>query len=316
MPRYIYLLLTTVSFLWGTSFAAAKICLTELDPLALVVLRFTIASVIFALILVRLRGAGTIAWTDLPAFFIMGFFGITSYFYIQFTGLTYTTSIHSALLIATSPIMVAIMGAALHVERLSRMALGGIVVAFVGVALVITQGHPASLEAGGVKGDLMLLSNAVVWAGLTLYGKKILEKYRPLVVMAYMHICGTLLLIPMALIPGFFPANLAEQIFSISWPVIAAALYLAMLCSVYAYYIWYAGVDTIGAVRTSVFSYLNPVFAMLAGVLFLGEQASWATVVGGGLVIAGVYGANKFKTVAAGGEKKSAAFRGQAAADK
>lgn len=305
MARYIFVLLTTVSFLWGTSFAAAKICLTELDPMTLVVLRFTIAAIIFALILWRLGGQARIASADIPAFLGLGFFGITSYFYIQFTGLMYTTSIHAALLLAASPIMVAVLGAVLRVETLTVPAAGCIAVSFVGVALVITQGQPLSaLRGGEAQGDLLLLSNAVVWAGLMIYGKRILQKYRPLVAMAYMHISGALLLLPMALLPGVFSPEMGRQIAGASWPVVVAALYLAVFCSVYAYYIWYAGVDIIGAVRTSVFSYLNPVFAMLAGVLFLGEQASWATVGGGVLVIAGVYGANKCQTAAPPAERR------------
>ncbi|GAB6180290.1 DMT family transporter [Desulfotomaculum defluvii] len=296
MQRYIHILLISVSFFWGTSFAAAKIGMTELYPLNLVLLRFIIASFIFAVILLR-RPDRKIETKDLPAFLILGFMGITSYFYIQFTGLQYTTTINSALIIATSPIIVGIFSVILHVEKINKTMIWGIALAFSGVSLVISGGDLAGLlQAKTIKGDLMLLSNAIVWAGFTLYGKKILIKYSPIVAMAYIHIFGTLLLLPLAVLPGVFaPETLAKQIMELSWSSVIAALYLAIFCSVYAYYIWYSGVEIIGAVRTSVYTYLNPLFASLTGVLILHEKISLMTIFGGCMVMAGVYLTNQFK---------------------
>lgn len=296
MKNYIHLLLISVSFFWGTSFAAAKIGMAELHPLNLVILRFALASIIFGLILLR-RRERRLDLKDIPTFLILGFMGITSYFYIQFTGLQYTTTIHSALIIATSPIMVGIFSVVLHIEKISKSMVWGIALAFSGVALVISGGDIAGIfQAKTIKGDLMLLSNAVVWAGFTLYGKKILLKYSPLVAMAYIHIFGTLLLLPLAVVPGIFATEtLAKQTMTLSWPTVIAALYLAVFCSVYSYYVWYTGVEKIGAVRTSVFGYLNPLFASLTGVLLLNEKVTALTILGGCLVMLGVYLTNQFK---------------------
>lgn len=290
-----YLALICVSFLWGTSFAAAKIGLRELAPLNLVILRFLLAASIFGGILLCRREKSLLAAKDVPRFVLLGFLAITSYFFIQYTGLTYTTTINAALIVATSPVWTAVFGATLGWERLAAGSVVGIVVAFAGVSLVITGGRPAELFASTtLPGDLMLLANALVWAGITVYGKALLQKYRPFVAMAWIHISGTLMLLPFAVIPSpFVPAPLLSQLAAITWPTVAGAFYLAVLCSVFAYHMWYSGVERLGAVRTSAFTYFNPLFAATAGVLLLGERLSTWVVAGGGLIIAGVYLTNK-----------------------
>ncbi|MDF2569156.1 MAG: protein of unknown function transrane [Sporomusa sp.] len=294
---FIYLALTSVTFLWGTSFAAAKIGMHELSPLNLVIFRFIIASIVFATTLALVGRNNTIERIDFPKFFILGFLAITSYFFIQYTGLTYTTTINAALIIATSPIVTALMGAVLGWEKISREGCLGILLAFIGVSLIITNGHLSGLfQSATLPGDILLLFNAIVWAGFTLYGKTILQKYRPFTAMAYIHIFGTIMLLPLALFSTkLAPQPFINQILTIGWQTAGTAFYLAILCSVYGYYMWYTGIDRIGPVRTAVFNYLSPLFAILTGIWLLGENLTIYTVGGGLLIIVGVYLTNQFK---------------------
>lgn len=286
----LYMALTSVSLLWGTSFAAAQIGMRELAPLHLVTFRFILASFIMVVMLLCMK-SNTIDRADLPRFFGLGFMAITSYFWIQYTGLQYTTSIDAALIIATSPIATVFLSTVTGGERPGRRSIAGSVIAFTGVFLVITKGNFTSLfQSQSSFGALLLLTNSLVWAGFTLYGKTVLKKYRPFVAIAYIHIFGTLLLLPVAFIPGLFAADpFLQAISQITAQTIGAAIYLAVLCSVYAYYFWYMGIESIGAVRTAAFSYMNPLFAIVAGLLFMGEQLSVWVAVGGFLVLGGVY---------------------------
>ncbi len=303
-PLPLYATLLSVSFLWGTSFAAAKIGMYELAPLNLVILRFAIAAFVFAVILLARRKNNTIERRDIPRFFLLGFTVITSYFYIQYTGLQFTTTIHAALIIATSPLCAALFGALLGWERVSLPGAMGILTAFGGVSLIITNGQVSGIfRSQTITGDLMLLVNAVVWAGFTVYGKAILKKYSPFVAMAYIHIFGTVMLLPFAFFASpFTPLPLIAQLPSVSWPTVASALYLALLCSVFAYYVWYTGVERIGAVRTAAFAYFNPLFAAITGILLLHEPVTVFTLGGGIMIVSGVYLANK--TAAGRGETR------------
>lgn len=293
-PIYIYFALTSVSLLWGTSFAAAKIGMRELYPLNLVILRFLIASTVMG-ILLRRSPNHYVDHQDIPRFIALGFLAITSYFFIQYTGLQYTSSINAALIMATSPLWTALISIFFKWEQLSLLNMFGIFAAFIGVSTIITNGNIANaFQSTNIIGDLLLLCNAVVWAGFTLYGREILKKYSPFVAMAYIHIFGTLLLLPFAFFTNeFVPATLFNQLPGITWTTIGAAGYLALLCSVYGYYMWYFAVGKIGATRTAGFSYLNPLFACIAGVFLLDEQLTRYTLVGGLLVIAGLYAINK-----------------------
>ncbi|WP_371362373.1 putative amino-acid metabolite efflux pump [Sporomusa rhizae] len=291
----IYLSLTCVAFLWGTSFAISKIALYELSPLNLAGFRFFIAAILFGIIL-AIKRAG-IHKEDIPQLVIMGFLSITSYFYIQYTGLLYTTSINAALLLATSPVWTTIASVVLGQEKVNRNSVVGMLIAFLGVSLVISRGKLFSLFASEtIFGDLLLLLNAIVWAIFTLYGKKIMTKYSPFTAVGYITIFGAVMLLPVILVPNQLnPVSLLAQIADISLQTLAAVLYLAVLCSVYAYYTWYHGIEKIGAVRTASFYYVSPLFALLAGIWLLKETVTFLVLLGGIAVIGGVYLTNKSK---------------------
>ncbi|HWQ07713.1 MAG TPA: DMT family transporter, partial [Holophaga sp.] len=196
--------------------------------------------------------------------------------------------------IATSPIFTALLSHGMGHERLRGLAAGGIALAFTGVVLIITHGRWNGLfQSGSWKGDALLLLNALVWSGFTFYGKTILQTYRPFVAIACIQIAGTVLLLPLAFVATPLVAEpLYLQIRHITWPTGLSALYLAAPCSVFAYYVWFKGVEALGPTRTSVFTYLNPLFAIGAAILVLHEPLTLLTVAGGAMVILGVYATN------------------------
>jgi drug/metabolite transporter (DMT)-like permease len=291
----VYLGLGAGSLFWGTSFAAAKISLRELSPLNLVILRFGLASILFAGILACRRDRPRLPWRDLPRFLVLGFLVISSYFYFQFLALRYTTTVASSLIIATSPVFTALISHLSGRERLRGLGGAGIAIAFAGVVLIVTRGRfTGLLGSDSWKGDGLLLLNALVWSGFTLYGRTLMQAYSPLVAIAYVQMAGTVLLLPLAfLATPLDPLPLVVQLRHLTWPTCLGALYLAGPCSVIGYVVWYQGVAALGAVRTSVFSYLNPLFAIGAALLILREPLTLLTVLGGAMVILGVYATNR-----------------------
>lgn len=294
-PYNIHLLLLVVPVFWGTSYVAAKIGLRDLLPLNLVIMRYGIASLLFGLILLLKRKDRHLDKKDIPLFFRLGLMAISAFYYIHYTGLQYTTSTNAGLIMATSPIFAALLCLFTKKEPVNSRSLLGICIAFIGVLLVITQGKISSLyHQKTLTGDSLILLNALMWAWVTLKGKAVLEKYSPFDAMAYIHISGTILLLPFA----FFSTPLAEislwqQLAAISRNTALAAAYLAVFCSVISYFIWYLGVAQIGAVKTAAYNYFNPVMASLTGFLVFHEQITLYIVVGGFLVILGVYITNQ-----------------------
>lgn len=104
------------------------------------------------------------------------------------------------------------------------------------------------------------------------------------------------MLLPIIMLPNRLnPVTVLEQVPALSLPTIAAVLYLAVLCSVYAYYMWYKSISQIGAIRTASFYYISPLFALAAGIWLLNETITPLVLVGGYMVVTGVFLTNKFK---------------------
>ncbi|WP_422445492.1 DMT family transporter [Thermoanaerobacterium sp. DL9XJH110] len=280
-----YLGLLAVAFFWGTSFAVSKEALRELSPMGLAVLRFSLASIIFfALLKTHYRG-NVIEKRDRPMLWFLGILGVSSYFYVQYTGLKLTTTVNTAIIIAISPIFTALISSLVfHQERLTPDKILGALIAFAGIFTIFTGRGDMSLGRDTLAGDLLILSNAVAWALFTVLGKSLVDKYDPFVVTAHINIYGTLTMLPLAFAPSFI--NSFKSMHISTW---ASALYLAVTCSAFGYFMWYRGVKTLGASRTAVFNYINPLFAVTIGILFLNEPANLRTLLGGAAVLFGVY---------------------------
>lgn len=281
----VYIGLFGVAFFWGTSWAASKIGLQDFSPLHFTIVRFTVASLIFYFMLKFFYKDYVIEKRDKRRIWLLGLLGVSIYFLLQHTGLDMTTTVNSSILIATSPIFTMFLSSKLfRQEQLTYGGIFGALLAFFGVYLVFTGGEGISLGQKTLIGDLLMLLNSVVWALFSVLGKDVVDRYDPFVVMAYAYLYGTITMLPFAFTPGFVSSIRAASI--TTW---AAVIYLALFCSVYCYYMWYKGIRVLGASQTAMFNYINPVIAVIIGVIFLKEAWNAYTLIGGILVFLGVY---------------------------
>lgn len=292
----VYIGLFGVAFFWGTSWAASKIGLQEFSPLHLTLIRFIVASLIFYFVVKIFYKDYVIEKQDKRRIWLLGMLGVSIYFILQHTALDMTTTVNSSILIATSPIFTMFLSTKLfQQEELTYAGIFGALLAFFGVFLVFTGGKGFSFGQKTLIGDLLMLLNSVVWALFTVLGKDVVDKYDPFAVMAYAYLYGTITMLPFAFTPGFVASLKAASI--TTW---AAIIYLALFCSVYAYYMWYKGIRILGASQTAMFNYINPVIAVIIGVIFLKETWNMYTLIGGTLVFVGVYISSASKGVSKG----------------
>lgn len=281
--------LLAVVFFWGTSWSMTKIGLKELSAINLFLLRFSIASILFLIILKTFYQGYIIEKEDKRKLLFLGILGISLYFYIQIVGVKYTTTINSSIIMATSPIATMILSSKVfHQEELTSNKILGAIMAFLGILLIFSGGKVLNLGRETLKGNLLIFSNSIAWAFFTVLGKPLVEKYSPFVTMAYITIYGTLVMIPLAFVSGFVPAVKEAQLST--W---LAAFYLASTCSVFGFFMWYRGIKILGPTRTAMFNYLNPLTAVIIGIMFLKEPGSWHTFLGGFAILMGVYMASK-----------------------
>ena len=288
-PGLVIILLVTTLF-WGSSFAAAKYALAELAPLSLASLRFAISAVLYALVfLVLPKTRAKIARKDWPGLIGLAFLGVTLHFWVQYTAVAMTTATNASLIIATSPLAVAVIASLLYKERLTRNKALGIIISYAGVILVVTKGSLGSLWAPGyLLGNGIMVFNACCWALFTVLGGRMASKYPPFAIAAWIGIIGAIGLLPLGL-----QAGVLTQLPKVTWDGWVAVLFLATFCTVIGYAGWYYALARLDASRTAVFQYLQPLYTMILASFLLGEVITWHIILGGALIIAGLLTASR-----------------------
>lgn len=289
-PFNAFLMLCLITF-WGSSFVVVKEVLKEgLTPVSIATFRFLVAGALFlvALFMNRVRQPSyrlLVEKKDIKTLVLLALSGVTLFFMVQYTGISMAgASIASILVCLLAPVLISVFSALLFRERLKRRQVAGIVGAALGTFTIVagdvfsSQGNSAFLQ-----GSLLLLLTPLMWAGYTLLGKKVMEKYDPFLVVAYVSILGGLLLVPFSLAENSF--RLISAVSLQGWLFI---LFLASTCSLLGYYIWFHVMKQVKAAEASSFLFGEPLVTALFATTFLGEQTTVSVVAGGLLVFVGV----------------------------
>lgn len=286
-----FLMLTLIIF-WGSSFIVVNIALEEgLSPIAIATFRFLVAGVLFIAVLLFKKNREqnyrlAVEKKDTLTLLLLALFGVTFFFTAQYTGIQMAgPSIAAILVCLLSPILIALLSALIFKEHLTGKQIFGIGVAATGTFIVIT-GSTLSLPENKAffLGSMILLSTPVLWAAYSLLGKKIMEKYDPFLVVAYVTILGGLCLLPFSL-----AENSLHQVFIMSLYGWLAVLFLSFTCSLLGYYIWFYVLRQVRAAVTSSFLFAEPLVTVLFAVTFVGEKLSLPILAGGLLIFIGVY---------------------------
>ncbi|HEY3272501.1 MAG TPA: DMT family transporter [Methanocella sp.] len=275
-------ILVLVMVLWGGSFIASKVGLDSLYPVEMATLRFAIATPLLLLITVLLYGVKSlkVKGKDLPVLFAMAMTGVTLQYIVQFVAMTYTTVTNTALLINMGTFFVIIPSVLLLKEKFTADNTLGVILAFAGAVLVATNGN-LTLSVNLI-GDGLVLICAVFWATYILIGNKLAGKYSVLTQLNYIFIIGFL-----GLLPFYFltPHHDIASLGAVSW---ASLLYLAIICSIIAYFFFNDAIIKIGPSQTAIYQYFEPMFAIIFAIVLLSEPFTIAIGLGAILIIAGI----------------------------
>lgn len=268
--------------IWAGSFVFIKISLREIGPFNLAFYRFILASPALLLVVYFRKKFQLLDAKDIPKILVLAITGVTLLYAVQFVALVYTTATNSSILINSSVIFIAIMSLFLG-ERFTKLKAFGICLSFIGVVLIVSNGKLEFFSSKTFIGDMLIIFDGFLWAIYTILGKSLLEKYNPEVLTAYAFALGSILLVPFAVYEGF------SNPITFSTTVWISLLYLALLCSVFAYVMWYSALTAMDATRVAVFVYIVPFFTAIMAFFVLGERLGAFTVLGGILTIAGLY---------------------------
>ena len=292
ISRFNAFLMFTLILFWGSSFVVVKIALREgLTPIAIATFRFLIAGGLFLITIliekkIRRNYKLLVEKKDFPMLLFLALTGVTFFFTAQYTGIQMAGASTAAILVCLlSPVLITLLSTIIFKEHLVKKQVFGIGVAALGTVIVVTGGtisFPGDREF--LLGSLILLFTPVLWATYSLVGKKIMDRYSPFLVVAYVNVLGGLCLIPFSLTENFFC-----QIFTMSLSGWLAILFLAVTCSLLGYYIWFYVMKQVGAAITSSFLFAEPLVTVLFAIIFVGEKLSMFILAGGFLIFIGVY---------------------------
>jgi drug/metabolite transporter (DMT)-like permease len=294
-------LLLLMTLIWGTNYALVKSAFGEIDPQAFNALRLMQASCVMVGVNlyvsrrpVRARPAGAAAevasifhtpapvtrddWIRLAW---LGLVGHCLYQYFFVGGLAKTSVANGALLISATPIVIAVMSWAGGGERIGARHWAGTVLSLFGIYLVVGRG--AHVSGASLRGDAMLAAAVICWALYTIGARPLMIRHSPVGVTALSMLLGTLLYVPMAI-----PALSRVAWTSVSPVTWLKLVYSSLFAICVAYTIWYVAVREIGSARTSVYSNLLPIVAMITAYLWLHEPLGAVKLGGAAAVLAGV----------------------------
>ncbi len=285
--RLVYAYLWFAVIAWGGSFVAARLLLhsssageVALSPIQLAAARFSIASIFFLIPLGRAVVQRRVSGGDLLRLMVLGLFAYTIYFWLQYTGVQQTSAgVASILVVGLIPLATALLSRLTGTAKLTRLKVAALLLGLAGVFTVaLQQGLEVRRDANFALGALCLVGNAVGFAFYSMLSKRWMRTVSPVVLTGGAMLSGALGLILLTLTDP--SANRWSDLGRLSEIQIVALLFLALICSVAAYFAYNLALTRTPADRAAMFVYFEPVVAVTLGTLLLGERLSWQSILG------------------------------------
>jgi drug/metabolite transporter (DMT)-like permease len=272
-----------VVVVWAGSFSAIKELLDEgVGAGDIAILRYAIAAPGFAWVLWRARGLPGLTRFDAARLTAAGLLVVVGYHLFLNLGERHTTSGVAALVVALSPGITLVLAALAGMERIVSRQVVGLVVAFAGVAVVVTLGTGESLSLDGAKGPLIVLGAPLSFALYNVILKPLLARYDLLALTAATSLVGMIGLVP------FVRTSTAETVSAATGEEALLLLYLGVLATLLGYIGWNYGLRGLGPTRAVTYTYAISPLAVAIGAVVLDEPVTIWLALGAALVVGGI----------------------------
>jgi drug/metabolite transporter (DMT)-like permease len=267
---------------WGLNFAATKYAADFLPQLFIVAFRFVGGGLVLFLVLRILEPESRMRRKDILPMAALGCFGIGAAQTAFTFGISLTSAASTGLVFTTAPVWGMVLGFVLGLERPSWRGVVGVGLCILGVGIVF-YGGLSSVE-DSLLGDLVILLAAVSVGAYTVFSMPVLERHSPLAVATYPTLFGGPVILILSL-PYLGDVDWESLGFG-PW---AALVYSAVLATAFAFAAWQRGISRIGANRVLVYQYLITLTGVTSGIVFFGENLGIEKIVGGAVILVGVY---------------------------
>lgn len=279
-----YAAFAIVCVVWGTTYLAIRVAIETIPPMLMTATRFIIAGIIM-LIVARLRGERIPR--DARTLFniaVIGLLMVAIGNNAVAVAEQWVPSGMAALFVATAPFWMAILESFRSGgERLDARSATGMLIGFAGVALLVTpHGAGRSFDLHFLLGALVIQIGSMAWQLGSLRGKYYVKDV-PLMASAGLQMLSGGLIVGIA---GVAIGELPR--YHVTPRTLAALIYLTLFGSVIAYSAYVYALAKLRTTQTSLYAYVNPVIAVIAGWLILNEELTWVSIVAMAVILGGV----------------------------
>lgn len=276
--RLAYLYLFITFFAWGSLYVVSKFVLGAIPVLTVANVRYVLAAGILYLVL-KGREGRAIEKQDYKYIFLVGTFGYFMSMGAQLLGTKLANASLASLINSVNPLSIMVFAAIILKEKITPRKIISIVMALGGVMVIL--GNVSG--AGHLEGILLSLSSVILWSFITVLVRKLSKKYDPLAITTYSMLVAACWTLPFAI----YDIGIAKTaVFSL--PIVAGLLYMGVICTALAYYLWNKSLSMIEASRCGLFYPLQPMVSACLGWMILGEAITPRFLVGAVLIVGGV----------------------------
>lgn len=274
----------TANIIWGATPPIFKWALEEINPFTLAFARFFLASIIF---IPFLKGHSLkIKTRDWPLLFVMSFFGIFLHISFFFLGLEISSSINAPIIASAAPIFIILGGIFFLKEHPGVKKIAGGAIGLLGVLVIVILPALGQEFDGSVLGNLFFILATLGMVIQAFALKKLSKKYDPITLVYWSFLLATLMFFPTfineAINGGITPSNIGVQ-------AVIGIIFGGVFASCIAYFCFYYGIKYLLASEVGIFTYIDPVVAILIAMPLLGEVPTPTYIIGAVLVFLGIY---------------------------
>ncbi|GAA4878837.1 DMT family transporter [Ferrimonas pelagia] len=279
MNAYLFPLIAVVA--WAGNNLVGKSSVDVISPAAISFYRWALAALVLTpFVLPSVWRQRHLVLANLFKFSVLGMLGVVAFQSLAYVAAASTSATNMGLIGAIVPLLTLLMSLLIMREPPTLGALGGGLLAFVGLGLLLSGGNLANLTAQGLNvGDGLLLLGATAYA---LYGVLIRRWQLPFGLWQSLYVQILLGLL------WLLPAVVLSDSMALSRQAIPMVLYAGIAASIIAPYCWMAGIQRLGASNNSIFMNLVPLLTATGAVILLGESLNKGHLLGGGLILTGV----------------------------
>lgn len=278
-------LLLFLGSIWGVAFMFISLGLRSFSPLLLAALRFDIVALVLITVAAfgrkgALVPSGAKQWA---AVFLAGGLNIAAYHGFLFWGQQFTSPGIAAVIVGLNPLLTTVFSRAfLAEERVGVGGLLGLALGFAGVVLLATLKPGSVFDVQGL-GEAMIVAAIVAWALGSVLVKRTGHGMEIFAFIAWHNLVGAAMLhvASLALEP--------EARWGTDLPGLASLFYLAIISSSIGFVIYFRLMERVGPIRSNLVSHVAPIFATIAGALFLGYPFELRSTIAFALIASGFF---------------------------